>query len=271
MGREGIATIESLYQQALNQDSDINKHLPVLKKYAYGCDRVLEFGFRKGVSALGLLAAEPKYMLSIDWDKAPFEIDFFMLREYTNIAKTKLEYERHDTLDVQAVCSVRGKESFGLLFIDTFHTYEHLFLELIYYSDSINKYILIHDTEEFSCPGMFNAVEDFLIDNPQWRLKERIREKPGITVLERVISLGTDLSLKGFSFHYSTVFLANLQAEVAVQKDMYYDSIGANGSTNPDWKDYMMKMAYRFKNSSRWPDTNKKIGATEFAQKYSTS
>jgi hypothetical protein len=50
----------------------------------------------------------------------------------------------------------------------------------------VKRYILIHDTEEPTCPGMFPAVEDYLLDNPQWELERREKTRPGLTVLKRI-------------------------------------------------------------------------------------
>ena len=98
------------------------------------------------------------------------------------------------------------------------------------------------------------------MDNDQWILKERIKSRPGLVVLEKT-------AMKHV-FNYSEAFFNTLQTEVTAQKEMYYSQVGPSGSTNPDWIDYMSKMFYRFKDPTRWPESNKRIGATELAKKY---
>jgi hypothetical protein len=41
-------------------------------------------------------------------------------------------------------------------------------------------------SEEEIRKGLWPAVEEFLIDHPEWRLKERFTNNNGLTVLERV-------------------------------------------------------------------------------------
>ena len=58
--------LEHKYNWAESEVSDINEHIPTLKKYAEGCDTVIEMGVRTIVSTWGLLAAKPKKLISID-------------------------------------------------------------------------------------------------------------------------------------------------------------------------------------------------------------
>jgi hypothetical protein len=256
VGSQTHTAVEAIYQRALESDSDIKVHLPILKQYTEKCDTVTEFGFRRGESTAAFFAAYPRSIVSVDWDKSPFEVDFRRIREYTYLDKDiKFSFKNADTLDATI-------EMTDLLFIDTFHTYEHLFLELMKHADSVNHFILIHDTEEPSCPGLFHAIEDFLLDNPWWNLEVRVRERPGLTVLVRIDDNAT--------YQYSQAFIRTLVNEVVAQKEMYYDQIGPYGSTSPAWKDYMNKMIIRFKDVSRWPLANKRLGATEIAQKYNS-
>jgi hypothetical protein len=43
-------------------------------------------------------------------------------------------------------------------------------------------------TEEEIRKGLWPAVEEFLVDHPEWVLKERYTNNNGLTVLERVSS-----------------------------------------------------------------------------------
>jgi len=246
-----MSQTELIYQKFLAMSSDIQKHLPILRLYAEKCPRIIELGFRGGVSTAALMAARPSRLTIIDWDKPPFQIDRQRLTQIIHDGldqKTTVEFQPQDSMDAWL-------NEADMLFLDTFHTYEHLFLELIRHADSIMKYMLIHDTDESSCPGMFNAVEDFLMDNRQWQLGKRLRERPGLTILERTGGWGT--------FQYSKAFTTTLYTEVRRQKEMYYDSIGHFGTTNPEWREYIEQMKLRFADAQRWPLTNSRESATE--------
>jgi hypothetical protein len=247
-----MSKTELTYQKFLGIPSDIQNHLSTLKTFADKSPRIVELGFRGGVSTSALMAAKPKRLTIIDWDKPPFEIDRNRLRDIIMDGMeqdTFVEFHPQDSLDAWLPES-------EMLFLDTFHTYEHLFLELMRHSENITNYILIHDTDEPMCPGMFCAVEDFLMDNHQWSILKRITDRPGLTILERIADYHT--------FEYSQAFKLTLLHEVNEQKKMFYESIGEGGSSSNDWKQYMRDMGVRFRDSKRWPLSNaKQKGATD--------
>jgi hypothetical protein len=98
-----------------------------------------------------------------------------------------------------------------LLFIDTWHVYGQLKKELARWNGHVAKYIILHDTtvdgevgesvrlgnnieeeskesgltEEDIRRGIWPAVEEFLIEHPEWVLKERFTNNNGLTVLAR--------------------------------------------------------------------------------------
>ena len=99
-----------------------------------------------------------------------------------------------------------------LTFIDTWHIYGQLKRELNKFSEITNKYIIMHDTtvdaiegetlrfsldaeaqskesgipvEEIKC-GLWRAIEEFLENNQNWKLRERYHNNNGLTILERI-------------------------------------------------------------------------------------
>jgi GT2 family glycosyltransferase len=86
-------------------------------------------------------------------------------------------------------------EETDLLFIDTLHTYKQLSQELTLHGNKARKYILIHDTNTWGSKdevetdsekkGELIAIEDFLTQNPHWKIVERIEESNGLMILER--------------------------------------------------------------------------------------
>jgi cephalosporin hydroxylase len=91
-----------------------------------------------------------------------------------------------------------------LLFLDGFHSYQHVITELRVLQGRVRKYICLHDTSppwdhrnetyigdhrehpgsDKSKQGVWTAVEDFLAEHPHWRLKERYHHSHGLTILQ---------------------------------------------------------------------------------------
>lgn len=252
---KAIQRIEERYQKILNNPND-QSHVDLLRKYGEQCDSIIEVGFRGGVSASAFLAARPKSFTAIDWDRPPFEVDRNILQqmqEDCDAADIRFQFIREDALTVEM-------PSCDLLFLDGFHTYEHVFLELIKHNASVSKLILLHDTDEPSCPGMSHAVEDFLLDNHYWwSLEARHRKRPGLTVLRRTSSAGLS--------RYPLVLIRTLEHAVARQKQMYYSQIG--GIEPSTWDQYIYEERIRYSDRERWPKANEVIGATEMMEAYS--
>ena len=162
------------YEKLCNISSDINEHLPTLKKYASECKTVTEI------------------------DYAPFKPSDNLLNQMCNNYGIKFEFILGDTLKIQI-------ENTDLLFIDTLHTYNQLIGELTLHSKNVNKWIILHDTTLFGDRdeyiyehasdliknveknkiGINKAVDDFLSDNQNWIVKEVYTNCNGLTILER--------------------------------------------------------------------------------------
>jgi hypothetical protein len=104
-------------------------------------------------------------------------------------------------------------EDTDLLFIDTWHIYGQLKRELARWHPYAKKYMILHDTtvdgehgesirlksnieeeaktsgftEEEIEKGLWPAVEEFLLNHPEWGLKERYTNNNGLTVLMRKV------------------------------------------------------------------------------------
>jgi len=177
------------YSTLCNIKSDINEHLPTLKKYSEECDSIVEMGVRWVVSTWALLAGKPKKLVSIDI-KHPNAFggsldEIYQCCDEYGIDFTFLE---ESTL-------TNNIDECDLLFIDTLHTYSQLSKELIRHSEKAKKYIILHDTELFKNrdeidtnsekKGLSPALEEFLSENNHWVIKERFQNNNGLTVLER--------------------------------------------------------------------------------------
>ena len=168
--------IEEKYKQLCEMESDINEHLPTLKRYASLCETILELGVRGMVSTYGLLAGYPEVMISIDIvDPSEHEGNVEETKEIAKKQGVNWSFEKISSLDFK----LRRTE---LLFIDTIHSYEQLSQELKLHSPHTTKYIIMHDT---NFPEMQKAINEFLTNNNDWKVKEVLTSLTGLTVLQR--------------------------------------------------------------------------------------
>ena len=112
-------------------------------------------------------------------------------------------------------------EETDILFIDSWHIYGQLIRELNMHHKKVNKYIILHDTtvdgvhseivripsrwnnrkkphylkiikdsnfNEYELKtGLWPAVEKFLENNKEWKIKERFTNNNGLTILEKIL------------------------------------------------------------------------------------
>lgn len=186
--------------------SDINEHLPILRKLSSECTSVTEIGIRAMVSTWSILKGlsennkNEKNYTGIDIASPP--------SESLNLAKRLSELNGINFLFIKDNDMNIDIPKTDLLFIDSLHTYVHLTYELEKFSKNVNKYIALHDTSapwgdrndteyhgnytEYPAhisrmkKGLWPAVIDFLHNHPEWKLKERRLNNHGFTILERV-------------------------------------------------------------------------------------
>lgn len=185
--------LEQKYNTLINTPSDINEHLPVLKKYAEECDHITEMGVRWIVSTYAFLMGKPKTLISIDiqhpstWGASLTEAQVYSLEENINFS-----FILGNTLEIDI-------EETDLLFIDTWHAYQQLKGELNKHHSKVKKYIILHDTSNFEFQdetsyeewgwkgdnrGLWPAIEEFLQSNPEWYIHERYTNNNGLTILK---------------------------------------------------------------------------------------
>ena len=158
--------------------SDINEHLPTLRKYVLECTHVTEFGVRNAVSTVALAAGFPKRMVSYDIRPIPQSIERIIIGE------VDFTFRLADVLQIEI-------DSTDLLFIDTLHTYDQLSAELVKHADKVSKYLVFHDTETFGIigekrqRGIMPAIEEFLWLNPHWKVDATYHNNNGLMVLKR--------------------------------------------------------------------------------------
>jgi len=191
-----------------DKKSDINEHLPTLCKYASKCESVIECGVRKCVSSWALLYGllqnnqnNKKLLLN--------DISYCNIEELLNNTSTlniEIKYDWSSNLDLII------DSNYDLVFIDTWHVYGQLKRELNKFGKIINKYIIMHDTtideiysesirnkhdinlkmQEFGFTydevtiGLGKAIDEFLLENKEWKLIEKYTNNNGLTILHRI-------------------------------------------------------------------------------------
>jgi len=177
--------ISDRFSQEKSTKSDINEHLQTLFEYGSKCNHITEMGVRTGRSTLSWLMASPSTLVCYDLKKNKnFDLDQYS--KWASDQGTIFLFIEGDTRYVTI-------EDTDLLFIDTLHTYDQLKIELSLHSGKVNKYIILHDTETFGFSGEIKgsrglqlAVDEFLSDNADWRLKEKYNNNNGLTILEKI-------------------------------------------------------------------------------------
>lgn len=167
-----MITIDQALEEYRKSTPDIAEHLGTLTELASRVNTITEFGFRFGCSFAALLkglGGRPgTKATTYDLHIRPVDVDLFGPMR----GETELEFNQISTIDTPPI------DQTDLLFIDSLHTHLQLQTELKIHAHKVNKYIVMHDTEtygrkgETGAPiGLRDAVEEFLVKNPEWSVE----------------------------------------------------------------------------------------------------
>ena len=189
--------LEKHFQTLVNTPSDINEHLPVLRKYAEECNHVTEMGVRWVVSTYAFLAAQPKRLVSIDMQHpSTWNATLNKVESYAKDISCNYTFWLTNNLEIEI-------EETDLLFIDTWHSYKQLKSELELHASKVKKYIILHDTvlfgtqdelnsydafgwfNGFEQKGLLPALNEFLEENEDWMIHKVFINNNGLTILKR--------------------------------------------------------------------------------------
>ena len=198
------------YRKKAKETSDINEHLPILRKLSRSCSSVCEIGVRRCVSSWAFLQglaeseAGKKKLLCIDINPAD-------VSDLERWGRNLIPPVRTSMVVADSRKVVLPHE-FDLLFIDTLHVYGQLKAELWAHERRIRRFIVLHDTEidrdkgevlrmgwdarkmaqdtgmkeEEISQGMGRAIREFLAKFPEWVQQSHFANNNGLTVLARV-------------------------------------------------------------------------------------
>jgi hypothetical protein len=208
--------IRNKYEHLRVVPSPTNEHLHILFNYAAECNNAIETGVDGCVTswaiAYGLLSnpnnTQRRPLLVVN------DIIKCNVSEFTNACESlpiTVKEVWKNNLEIDFTADLEDN-TFDMIFIDTWHVYGQLKRELNKFKSIINKYIVMHDTtvdgiygetirqnmgaerqsivsgipvEEIN-RGLIPAIDEFLLENPEWRLKIKLENNNGLTILERV-------------------------------------------------------------------------------------
>lgn len=206
------AQLFKLYEEHVNNTSDIRDHLPALREVARECSSVMEIGIRDMVSTWAVLQGlsenglRSKHYIGIDLDLPPVD-KFDKASRLSKECNIVFDFWQINDMAI----AIEDVPAIDFLFIDSLHTYCHLTYELEKFCPKVCKYIAMHDTSEpwgeiddfqqysgdyseypahfdRTRKGLWAAVEDFLIRHPEWTLHKRYYNCHGLTILKRIES-----------------------------------------------------------------------------------
>jgi len=188
--------IEHKYYEKCRKRSDINELLPTLNEYANKCDHITELGTRYFVSTYAFLNSDAK-VVCYDIEEQPTSYE--ECKALAEADGKDLTYIVGDVLELEI-------EETDFLFIDTWHVFNQLKQELKLHASKARKYIGFHDTTTYAHvgedeywnveqsggfnsegKGLWDAIEEFLNENPEWTIDIKLEHNNGLTILKRDI------------------------------------------------------------------------------------
>ena len=140
-----MMSLDEVYTRTCATRSDINEHLPTLKRLASDCSSIVEMGVRGIVSTWAFLSAQPKTLLSIDIEHpSKYGGDLTIVEQLRG--DTEFTFLQADTTKIEI-------ENCDFLFIDTWHVYDQLKTELQLHGNKAQKYLAFHDVVTFGERG----------------------------------------------------------------------------------------------------------------------
>lgn len=182
----GTDILDREFARRCEEGSDISAHLPLLSELAKTCAHVTEFGVRRGNSTVALLHGLCRRGSGT---LKSYDIDPHCVEGLPALPPgVGWQFELADTAKL---CDI---ETTDMLFVDTWHTAEHVRAELTQ-AKNVNWYIALHDTTTFAGPrqgdgggdGICVAIFDFLAskEGRNWTVHHHNAANNGMLVLRR--------------------------------------------------------------------------------------
>jgi len=157
-------------------------YLNALRKYSKEkkIEIVREHGIGTGLSFAALALEKPKVLIGYDLKLFNYSYPFEQFARKNNI---ELRINKNDANSVNSV----GESD--LLHIDSVYRQETVYRELINHANSVSKYIVISNTNNYGpVINVLGGVIKFItVKDPQWQIVEHGISGRGYVVLRRVI------------------------------------------------------------------------------------
>ena len=194
MNRELVMRI---FKGHLQSEVATAKHLLKLLELAEQCRNIVEFGVNRGASSSAFLLGCRGRLYS--WDIKITK----QARQLQRAAGSVWRLSDGDILDIRKL-----PDDVDMIFFDSLHTYRQLTQELTWGNHS-EKYLVFHDTISFgtwgadgekgrwmeqpkitadffpALHGIRLAIDEFMIENPHWKIAYHAPYGHGLLVLER--------------------------------------------------------------------------------------
>lgn len=173
----------ALYRAVRTIVSDMQPFCEVLATVAEEYQHITEFGTRQGISTVAFLYSQPRVLHTYDIERLP-DIDIIE----SVAGDTEFHFHLEDTLTATI-------EETDVLFIDTLHTYQQLYAELLRHAEKVRSLILLHDTVAFGQvgedggEGLVKAIYDFQQHDlgKKFDVLYHYETEPGFTCLKRML------------------------------------------------------------------------------------
>ncbi len=174
-------------------------HMPYLREMARKSENVVELGIKKGTSSIALAWCQGE-LFSYDIAILPY------VKSLMPIIGDKWHVTQADTRKVP----LEEIPEHDLLFVDTLHRYHQVVAELDTFARKTKKWIVFHDTITFATwgadgekgtwvdgprvtpgfepttHGIRLAIDEFMIENPEWVIVRHAPYSHGLLTLEKI-------------------------------------------------------------------------------------
>jgi hypothetical protein len=186
---DNAKTLKEFYTQIRTQQEDPKNHGPkycahhdLIQTHIKDCDSFKELGTHQGASAAAALLAGVKEVHLVDHTLEKYNWQKHLFEEFAKQNNVNLNAYECSSIDKQ--CAIPT----DMLHIDSLHEWRWTIQELTLHAPITKKYIVLHDTSIVN--GRPSDIWPGLVlwckENPEWRIKERVTENVGATIVERV-------------------------------------------------------------------------------------
>lgn len=154
---------------------DMYKRLDYIQKTFIGVETITEFGPFQGCSTAAWISLRPKKFVTVD---RGVSLDIPVFQQAAEEVGVSFKFVIGNDIEIDI-------EPCELLFIDTMHTEDHTFNELLRHADKISKYLVFHDVN----PNRFDTlkgINKWWVNHLEWQLKYQDFEDCGFMVLEKL-------------------------------------------------------------------------------------